>query len=527
MPQITFDRWDGGMDLRKSASVSDANRLRDAKNVFITTGYQVKKRPGLLTPDTLESGTVGLVAYNGKLNTFYYNPAAPVTHADTDYVSHLLRYPGSAVVSLSKIHSVEVFNGFMYLAAEFTNGEVYHFYLDSDSAWAATTAYSLGDFVEPTTVNGLRYECTTDGTSGESEPTFPTAPGQTVADGSAVWTCRAKNVLDTNCPNHKSIAKGASKIWSPGSEVVRFCATNDARDWTSSADAGFLPTGIRASGDPVVQAVTRFRGQLAVVMLDATQLWDIDPDPSLHALDEELAVGTDKYRSFATLRNDSYLLTPHGFRSIADVEISQTIEDLDVGSPLDALVLADSDAGNVPDDVIGFFYRGGGQYLGLAQHAAGTRVYVFSQSKIGKLTAWSYYDYTQQFTDLAELANALYLRAGDDVYQVSNSVKSDAGVAYQHRAVMPYLAFKKPGQLKLLYGCDVVMQGRSDFRVLLDVNDASVATPLAEVQGDTRPGGMIPVDAATTEPGFEFIDTHDEDWELDLLTVYYALAGPM
>ena len=58
------------------------------------------------------------------------------------------------------------------------------------SAWAASTAYALGDFVEPTTHNGYKYECTTAGTSGTTEPTWPTTPGNTVTDGTAVWTCR-------------------------------------------------------------------------------------------------------------------------------------------------------------------------------------------------------------------------------------------------------------------------------------------------------------------------------------------------
>ena len=59
-------------------------------------------------------------------------------------------------------------------------------------AWAATTAYSLGDRVEPTTPNTYVYEVTTAGTSGGSEPTWPTVVGSTVVDGTVVWTCIAK-----------------------------------------------------------------------------------------------------------------------------------------------------------------------------------------------------------------------------------------------------------------------------------------------------------------------------------------------
>jgi len=64
-----------------------------------------------------------------------------------------------------------------------------------DARWVASTAYALGAYVRPTTPNGFRYECTTAGTSGTTEPVWPTTLGSTVTDGTAVWTCRADNFL--------------------------------------------------------------------------------------------------------------------------------------------------------------------------------------------------------------------------------------------------------------------------------------------------------------------------------------------
>lgn len=57
------------------------------------------------------------------------------------------------------------------------------------AAWLTTTAYALNDYVRPVAGQGdFVYKCTTAGTSGASEPTWPTVDGQTVADGTAVWT---------------------------------------------------------------------------------------------------------------------------------------------------------------------------------------------------------------------------------------------------------------------------------------------------------------------------------------------------
>ena len=65
--QINFDRFELGIDLRKDAAVSDANRLREMKNAYVTTGLTAAKRPGFSKVCTLEPGTSGLCAALGKL----------------------------------------------------------------------------------------------------------------------------------------------------------------------------------------------------------------------------------------------------------------------------------------------------------------------------------------------------------------------------------------------------------------------------------------------------------------------------
>lgn len=54
--------------------------------------------------------------------------------------------------------------------------------------WVASTAYSLGDEISPTTPDGNKYVCSTAGTSGETEPTWDTDLGDTTNDNTAVWT---------------------------------------------------------------------------------------------------------------------------------------------------------------------------------------------------------------------------------------------------------------------------------------------------------------------------------------------------
>jgi lambda family phage minor tail protein L len=57
------------------------------------------------------------------------------------------------------------------------------------ASWAASTAYALGDVRRAATdqVTGLFFKCVTAGTSGGSEPVWPTDIGVEATDGSVTW----------------------------------------------------------------------------------------------------------------------------------------------------------------------------------------------------------------------------------------------------------------------------------------------------------------------------------------------------
>lgn len=68
----------------------------------------------------------------------------------------------------------------------------FHFFVPTAQGrdWVASTAYSLQDYVQDPTspANNFAFRCTTAGTTGASEPTWPVSAGFTVADGTVVWT---------------------------------------------------------------------------------------------------------------------------------------------------------------------------------------------------------------------------------------------------------------------------------------------------------------------------------------------------
>lgn len=91
----------------------------------------------------------------------------------------------------------EIFGDTLTMECDTAPDDTYNVYLycrkihHLDADWVAATAYTLGQFVSPTTKNGYRYECTTAGTSDANEPAaWGTTVGGTTADNDVVWTCR-------------------------------------------------------------------------------------------------------------------------------------------------------------------------------------------------------------------------------------------------------------------------------------------------------------------------------------------------
>lgn len=302
MPKITFDRFDLGIDLRKGASVSDANRLREMKNAYVTTGLATAKRPGLVKVADLAPGTVGLFSAFGKLHTFsggvvdHGNPLLQNNQIDVG------AYP------LVDVPFADVFNGKIYLASEYEGARFAHHYLDSNPSGTTVT--------------------------------------------------------DTNCPGTAACIKIASKIFAVGrdGDVVRYCKTGDPRDWTTASDAGFLPTGLNSRGDRSTNALGLYQNQLVALSRDGAQVWSVDPDPSKMALQDIVEnVGTSHPRTVANVGGDLYFLSDFGFRSITTLQYTNNLADVDVGSPIDPLVRPETKMPGVKPR--SFFYYGTGQYV--------------------------------------------------------------------------------------------------------------------------------------------------------------------
>lgn len=70
--------------------------------------------------------------------------------------------------------------------------------------WRPGRQYLANVFVRPTTANGFEAEATTAGQSAQDEPEWP-AVGETVNDGSIVWTGRAFGLVASDTISSRTI----------------------------------------------------------------------------------------------------------------------------------------------------------------------------------------------------------------------------------------------------------------------------------------------------------------------------------
>lgn len=147
----------GGINRLKVKGGASAQQLYDLTNAYITQQGTIVPREGTIRNATLTSATVGLAAFKGQLNVF----ATSMQTVPSGYVCNLLIHPTNPSATLTTIWFAKPFMGFIYVVAQFSTGDVFHYWLQSNGTWAANTVYKTGNIVTPlASPNGLAYLAT-------------------------------------------------------------------------------------------------------------------------------------------------------------------------------------------------------------------------------------------------------------------------------------------------------------------------------------------------------------------------------
>lgn len=182
-------------------------------------------------------------------------------------------------------------------------------------AWVATTGYSIGDVVQPTTSNGLYYVATTNGTTGGSEPTFPLVEEQSVVDGTVTWVAK-------KLPAGNALFTGYGRAWATD-------ATNTVLHYSdllipykfSGGSSGVVDMkAIWVHGMDDIVAINGFNGFLIVFGRNSILIFGGTEDPNNLTLVENIrGVGCIARDSVQHTGEDILFLSGSGVRSLARV----------------------------------------------------------------------------------------------------------------------------------------------------------------------------------------------------------------
>ncbi len=115
------------------------------------------------------------------------------------------------------------------------------------TAWAATTAYVVGNVRRKVADNGHAYMCVVAGTSGGSEPAWPTTPGGTVTDGGVTWAEVGSHVLKLT---------GTIPAWNPATFTARYGVIADTTPGTAATNPLIALIDFQADQSPSAAAFT-------------------------------------------------------------------------------------------------------------------------------------------------------------------------------------------------------------------------------------------------------------------------------
>lgn len=272
-----------------------------------------------------------------------------------------------------------------------------------------------------------------------------------------------------------------TKIYSVVESLLFFSGVNSAIVWNRddpvTPGANFINMASQDEGSQRLTVAQVYQGSLAVFSRTTVQIWNMSTDESENVYLQTLKnTGTRSPRSvLAYGDNDVFYLADSGVRSLRARDSSNAAFVSDVGTAIDdhlrAYIKTLSDA--EIDAAYAVLEPGDDRYW----LKLGSRIYVFSYFPGGKISAWSYYDTTDDLGGAVDVLvrsdTRLYARTGDVVYLYGGD--NDATYPDDDEIVvevdLPFLDAKTPGTKKDLTGFDMASTGTWKVHVLIDPND--------------------------------------------------------
>lgn len=128
MPYVIIEDFRGGVDRRKIRSAGVPGTLWEGINGHLTRGGEFEVRKAFVEKYDLPAGTFGLQDAKSALYTFGSGAEPPGMPAGVTYQ----RLTVASGASMTGVRSTEVFDGLIYVIAEYDDGRIHHFYDGSE-----------------------------------------------------------------------------------------------------------------------------------------------------------------------------------------------------------------------------------------------------------------------------------------------------------------------------------------------------------------------------------------------------------
>lgn len=375
--------------------------------------------------------------------------------------------------------------------------------------------------------------------SGATQPTWPTTPGASVNDNGIDWVAYAFNIQDTNCPNTPVVQIAASKIYAADDDIIRYSATANPLDWSSTNNAGYLPFGLQTYGSNPAAAMGLYRSNLVIFSAEGFQMWQVNEDPSVTALISALPIASTWNDAMSPLTDDLLFLSKAGVRSLGTSATADGLQSGDIGMPIDPLVkafIAAANADNTP--IFATYVPEYSQYWIFFPDqnlTDPTTVFVYTLNQIGQPGRWSRYVFPCRIDAVTQLNGDLYLRSGNDVLLYDPTAVNDfqgdpEGREAGFTGIVQWLWLDDdlPGVQKQWHGCDITcQQGSPSVSMFYSQANLALCTPLYAVPTDSKPGDFIPIPVMSPTCSLQVQFAPGTPWKLMMATLWIDDLAPL
>jgi hypothetical protein len=449
LPVYQIQDFKSGLDLRKSYATAPAGSLRTLRNCIISAGAEIEKRTSFIKWGPAPAGSLGVLSRNGEFFVVV-NGASGITDwsgTAPNGVPGRISLPWP--VQMTRVNDWDLFNGQFYIVMLGVDGRYYHYYNQIQVTDPMATASSIRTF--------------------------------------------------------------GSKMYGVDGRLLRFSAINDPTHWTpptgtTNDGSGYIDLSAQDADSTSLIGLEVYLGNMAIFSTLSTQIWKLDPDPTLNQFVQLLrSTGLLAANGLVQFGQDVLYVSSHGVRSLKVQNVSLTAGTTDIGTPIDEIfrqLIIQNGAAWFAHARALIQPRSGRVMVVLPD-----RIYMLSTFQEPAITAWSVFDAPFQFADACVADPWVLIRGSDNNLYIYGSDVTAQYDATEAEVITPALSCDASSKNKLFHAFDVGAEGTWTLSVGCDPNNQATEEDVATFTGSTFINPTMSMPESSTHISLRFRTT--------------------